>query len=71
MADFKLENPAFAEAASRRQAKLQTNSNVPAYRQAGKAQNSKPYDLDVLDSMGEKSKLPFEFIFCDCLEFRV
>jgi len=57
MLNPKLKTPAFAGAparrtstlaggASRRQAKLKTNSNVPAYRQAGKAQYSKPYDLE-------------------------
>jgi hypothetical protein len=39
MLNPKLETPAFAGAASRRQAKLQTNSNV-------QAQNQKPGELE-------------------------
>jgi len=30
-----------------------------------KAQNSKPYDLKILDSIVEKPKLPFEFYILD------
>jgi hypothetical protein len=48
--NFKLEarNPAFVpqSGASRRQAKLETNSKVPACRQAGNAQESERHELE-------------------------
>jgi hypothetical protein len=65
MLNPKLEPPAVAEAASRREAKLETNSNVPAYRQQAKHKTKNGVARRIFGSIIEKSILPYELCLLD------